>query len=248
MSKTNLNVAVVGAGYWGKNLVRNFAIAKRCNLKYVCDLDEKRLAVQKKNFPFIETSTDLEMVLGDEGIDAVVVATEVPTHFEIARKSLEAGKHVYVEKPLTLKGSESKTLVDLAQDKRLKLMVGHLLEYHPAVNYLKDVIDKGVLGQPYYMYTQRSPGQIKWVDWYAVATQAGARIERMKTERLGARCANNFPDIDSHPVKQLLELIDQRDIYAPIDILKNLARLSHFTRRYRNNRLDSYLVYLDCFS
>jgi predicted dehydrogenase len=155
MSDDMLKMAVVGAGYWGKNLVRNFATAKRCDLKYVCDLNKKLLAAQKKNFPSIITTTELEEVLGDAEIDAVAIATEVPTHFEIAQKSLEAGKHTYVEKPLTLKAADAKILVELAKNKKLKLMVGHLLEYHPAVNYLKEMIDKGQLGQPYYMYTQR---------------------------------------------------------------------------------------------
>ena len=155
MDKETLNVAVVGAGYWGKNLVRNFAAAKRCNLKYVCDLDEKLLAVEKKKFPFIETSTRLEDVLGDNEVEAVVIATDVPTHFGIAEKSLEAGKHTYVEKPLTLKAGDARVLIELAKEKGLKLMVGHLLKYHPAVSYLKETIDKGKVGQPYYMYTQR---------------------------------------------------------------------------------------------
>jgi len=155
MAKDVLNVAVVGAGYWGKNLVRNFATAERCNLKHVCDLNKQRLAIQKKNFPFIETTTDLDEVLSDTEIDATVIATEVHTHFEIVQKSLEAGKHTYVEKPLTLKADGAKALVELAEKKKLKLMVGHLLEYHPAVVFLKEMIDKGQLGQPYYMYTQR---------------------------------------------------------------------------------------------
>lgn len=155
MDEDALNVAIVGAGYWGKNLVRNFATAKRCNLKHVCDLDEKLLAIQKRNFPFINTCTSLDEILGDSQIDAVVIATDVPTHFEVAKKSLEANKHTYVEKPLTLKASHSKELLELAKTKRLKLMVGHLLEYHPAVNYIKEMIDKGAIGRPYYMYTQR---------------------------------------------------------------------------------------------
>ncbi len=155
MDKDTLNVGVVGAGYWGKNVVRNFATAKRCNLKYVCDLDEKLLAVQKKQFPFIETSTKLEKILGDNEVDAVVIATDVPTHFGIAQKSLGADKHTYVEKPLTLKSGDARVLIELAKEKGLKLMVGHLLEYHPAVDYLKETIDKGKIGQPYYMYTQR---------------------------------------------------------------------------------------------
>ena len=155
MDKDTLNVAVVGAGYWGKNLVRNFAAAKRCNLKYVCDLDEELLAVEKKKFPFIETSSKLEKILGDNEVEAAVIATGVPTHFGIAQKSLEAGKHTYVEKPLTLKAGDARVLVELAKEKGLKLMAGHLLEYHPAVSYLKETIDKGEIGQPYYMYTQR---------------------------------------------------------------------------------------------
>ena len=155
MREDVLSVAVVGAGSWGKNIVRNFATAKRCNLKYVCDLNEKLLAVQKRNFPFIETTTNLEQVLTDSEVDAVAIATDVPSHFRIAQKSLEAGKHAYVEKPLTLKAADSRVLVELARGKGLKLMVGHLLVYHPAVNYLKEMIDTGKVGQLYYMYTQR---------------------------------------------------------------------------------------------
>ena len=155
MSEDILSVAVVGAGYWGKNLVRNFATAKRCNLKYVCDLDEKLLAKQKRNFPFVETSTNVEEILEDSEIDAVVVATDVPSHFRVAQKSLEAVKHTYVEKPLTSNAGDAKVLVELAKEKKVKLMVGHLLEYHPAVSFLKEIIDKGTIGQPYYMYTQR---------------------------------------------------------------------------------------------
>jgi predicted dehydrogenase len=155
MSGDNLTVAVVGAGYWGKNIVRNFATAKRCTLKYVCDKNEKLLAAEKKKFPFIETSINVGDVLSDSEVDAVVIATDVPTHFEIVQKSLQAGKHTYVEKPMTSKASEAKVLVELAKQNGLKLMVGHLLEYHPAVNYLKDAIDRGQLGEPYYVYTQR---------------------------------------------------------------------------------------------
>jgi predicted dehydrogenase len=155
MGMDSLNVAVVGAGYWGKNLVRNFATAERCELKYVCDLNEKLLAVQKKNFPYIQTATKLEKVLNDSKVDAVVVATDVPGHFEIAKKCLEASKHTYVEKPLTLKAADAKVLIEVAKKKNLKLMTGHLLEYHPAVNYIKKMIESGELGQLYYMYTQR---------------------------------------------------------------------------------------------
>jgi len=155
MREKRLNVAVIGAGYWGTNLVRNFATAKRCNLKYVCDVDENLLGAHKRNFPFIEPTTNIDLILDDKELDAVIIATPVSKHSELARKALRAGKHTYVEKPLTSKASESKDLVALANETGLKLMVGHLLEYHPAVTYLKETIDKGEIGQLYYMYTQR---------------------------------------------------------------------------------------------
>ncbi len=155
MSKDVLNVAVIGAGYWGKNLVRNFATAKRCSLKYVCDINASVLALHKRSFPCIEITPDVAAVLGDSQVQAVIIATPVPTHFAIARQALQAGKHVYVEKPLTLQAAQARQLIELAQQTQLKLMVGHLLEYHPAVIYLKDMLNRGQLGEPYYMYTQR---------------------------------------------------------------------------------------------
>lgn len=155
MSEDILNIAIIGAGYWGKNLVRNFATAQRCNLKYVCDRNEKILAKHKANFPFIQVSADFDNVLCDSEVDAVVIATEASAHFEIAKKAIEAGKHTYVEKPLTLKASDAKVLIEMAKQNKARLMVGHLLEYHPAVTYLKNLIDDGEVGTPLYMYTQR---------------------------------------------------------------------------------------------
>lgn len=155
MHKDKLNLAVIGAGSWGKNLVRNFATAERCNLKYICDINEKALKTQKRNFPFIEPVTNADSVLSDKDLDAVAIATPVPTHFELARSALQAGKHTYVEKPMTLSVAQARELVALASETGLKLMVGHLLEYHPAVLYVKEMIGKGQIGEPYYIYTQR---------------------------------------------------------------------------------------------
>jgi len=155
MSEDVLNVAVIGAGYWGKNLVRNFATAQRCALKYVCDINANVLAMHQRSFPSAGTTPDIATVLGDPQVQAVVIATPVPTHFEIASQALQAGKHVYVEKPLTLQAAQARQLIELAKQTHLKLMVGHLLEYHPAVTYLKEMLDRGQLGDPYYMYTQR---------------------------------------------------------------------------------------------
>lgn len=155
MQNKKLNLALIGAGYWGKNLVRNFATAKRGNLKYVCDLNEDVLNIHKTNFPSVQTITDFETVLNDNDIEAIAIATPVPTHFELAQKALQAGKHTYVEKPLTLKASQSEQLIALAADKKRKLMVGHLLQYHPAVLFIKNLINEGQAGTTYYMYTQR---------------------------------------------------------------------------------------------
>jgi predicted dehydrogenase len=155
MYEDRLTVAVIGAGYWGKNLVRNFATAKRCSLKYVCDISAEVLAMHQRSFPSVLTTPDVAVVLEDPQVQAVVIATPVPTHFEIARKALQAGKHVYLEKPMTLQAAQARQLIPLAEQARLKLMVGHLLEYHPAVTYLKEMLTRGQLGEPYYMYTQR---------------------------------------------------------------------------------------------
>jgi predicted dehydrogenase len=155
MNDSTLSVAVIGAGYWGKNLVRNFATTKRCALRTVCDVNENLLAAHKRNFPFLTTTADSDAVFRDDHVDAVVIATPVPTHFDIAGSALRAGKHVYVEKPLTQRASQARELIDLAKDMKRTLMVGHLLKYHPAVNYLKDMLDRGRFGPPYYMYTQR---------------------------------------------------------------------------------------------
>lgn len=149
-----INVAVIGAGGWGKNLVRNFAGLKECRLKTVCDLNEKTLAGHKAAFG-VATTTQADEVLKDTEIEAVVVATPAPSHFDVARQALESGKHVYVEKPMTLSVADAESLVALAEKQNRKLMVGHLLEYHSCVRKLKELIDSGELGDVYYMYTQR---------------------------------------------------------------------------------------------
>ena len=150
-----IGVAVVGAGNWGKNLVRNFASVKGGQLKYVVDLSEKTRQTMAGAYPQACVTDDSAKAFADAAVGAVVIAVDAPYHHKIAKAALQAGKHVYVEKPLTLASVEAKELVDLAAAKNVKLMVGHLLEYHPAVNYMKDMIDKGGIGQPLYLYFQR---------------------------------------------------------------------------------------------
>ncbi|MHC4561154.1 MAG: Gfo/Idh/MocA family protein [Planctomycetota bacterium] len=150
-----IGVAAVGAGNWGKNLVRNFASLAGVELKYVCDVSEKIRKTMAGLHPQATVSSDVGEALADDAVDAVVVAVEAPLHFEIAAAALRADKHVYVEKPLTLSVAEAEHLVELAVERNRKLMVGHLLEYHPAVNYMKDLLASGEAGDPLYLYFQR---------------------------------------------------------------------------------------------
>jgi predicted dehydrogenase len=150
-----LNVAVVGAGSWGKNLVRNFGSASGATLAAICDRDEKRLASFQAAFPKARLTRELAEVIADPAIDAVVIATDAPYHYAHAKAALEAGKHVYVEKPMCQTAAEAEGLIAAAEKAGRKLMVGHLLLYHPAVLKLKALADDGQLGKIYYMYTQR---------------------------------------------------------------------------------------------
>ncbi len=150
-----IEVAVVGAGGWGKNLVRNYYQLPEANLRYICDLDAKKLENMRIQYPGVATTGSYDDVLADAELDAVVIATTGPTHYALAKRALEAGKDVYVEKPFVLEVGQAVELTELAErDKRI-LMVGHLLEYHPVVTRLKAMIEEGELGDVYYIYSQR---------------------------------------------------------------------------------------------
>lgn len=148
-------VAVVGIGDWGRNLARNYSQIPECHLKYVCDLDRMRLERLKPQLPGTAITTDLNEVLGDNAIEAVVIATTAPTHYEVARMALQAGKHVFVEKPFVLQIAHARELIRLAERAGRVIMVGHLLEYHPVVNQLRKMIEANELGEIYYIYCQR---------------------------------------------------------------------------------------------
>jgi len=154
-AETPVRVAVTGLGYWGPNLARNFDQLPDAELAYCCDLDEKTRAKAAKQFPRAVVTDDLQQVLDDPSVDAEVVATSVPTHFELGRRVLAAGKHALIEKPMTLKAAHAEELGDLAEQKGTVLMTGHLLEYHPAVRMVKELLTSGELGDTYYVYTNR---------------------------------------------------------------------------------------------
>ena len=148
-----INVAVVGVGGWGKNLARNYYQIPDANLKYICDLDEKKLASMRALYPGTETTTSYEQVLSDPDVHGVIIATTGETHYKLCKQALLAGKDAYVEKPFTLEIEHAEELIKIAEERERILMVGHLLEYHPVVNKLRDIRES--LGKIYYIYSQR---------------------------------------------------------------------------------------------
>jgi predicted dehydrogenase len=146
-------VAVAGLGLWGSNLARNFH--ELATLAWVCDTDDGRLAAGAARYPAARATASFDDLLEDEAVEAVVVATPVPTHADLARRALAAGKHVFVEKPLALAADEAGELVALAGERGLVLMPGHLLLYHPGVAKLKEIVDSGELGEVLYVYGNR---------------------------------------------------------------------------------------------
>jgi UDP-2-acetamido-3-amino-2,3-dideoxy-glucuronate N-acetyltransferase len=157
LKKSALNsrssIAVIGSGYWGKNLVRNYHNLGA--LRVICDQDEIKLSSFKKKYTDVEVSSEFNKVLRCENIQAVVIATPAETHFELARQALLAGKHAFVEKPLTLDENDAYELISLAEERDLILMVGHLLQYHPAFIRLKELVVNGELGRINYICSHR---------------------------------------------------------------------------------------------
>lgn len=150
-----ITVGVVGCGYWGPNLIRNFTQLPNCNVVIACDLDPQKLARMKSLFPGIQTTGDTSRILDDPEIDAVVIATPVRTHFELAKKALIHDKHVFVEKPLCHSSDACMELIRLAEAKKRILMVGHTFEYTAAVNKIKEIVKSGDLGEVLYISSLR---------------------------------------------------------------------------------------------
>ncbi|MEA2331062.1 MAG: hypothetical protein QOH58_1200 [Thermoleophilaceae bacterium] len=150
-----IRVGVVGLGYWGPNLARNFDRLPDAELAWLCDASEERLAKHGAAFPAARTATSLDDLLADDTLDAVALATPVHTHAALARRVLEAGKHCFVEKPLSQSVEEAEQVVAAARAQERVLMVGHLLEYHPGLEALKRLVDDGELGDVRYIYSNR---------------------------------------------------------------------------------------------
>ena len=150
-----IRVGVAGLGYWGPNLARNLAAIPGCELAWLCDAEERARAKAGASFPAARLTGALEDLLGDEQLDAIVLATPVATHAELAVAVLDAGKHCFVEKPLATTSADAERAVAAAARAGRILMVGHLLEYHPAVARLKELIASEELGDLYYIYGNR---------------------------------------------------------------------------------------------
>lgn len=146
-----MKVAVIGCGYWGPNLVRNFVQSNKVQDLICCDLDSKRLARMKSLYPSVTVLTDYKELLGVQDLDAVAVATPVKTHYPIAKEFLSQGKHVFIEKPFTHSYESALELVKLAEEKKSVLMVGHTFEYTAAVNKIRDIVESGELGKILYI-------------------------------------------------------------------------------------------------
>ena len=150
-----LSIAQIGVGYWGPNLLRNLIASKRCRVKAVVDLSKERLDYVKGLYPAVLVTDDVEQVMDDPGIEAIVIATPVATHFTLSMRALEAGKHILVEKPLARSVKEVEEIEKVAARKKLVVMAGHTFLYNAAVRYAKKIIDSGEIGDIRYIYSQR---------------------------------------------------------------------------------------------
>jgi predicted dehydrogenase len=150
-----VKIAIIGAGYWGTNLIRNFYALENCEVKYVCDLEKSKLDKVKKNYPTILTITDARKIFNDKEIKAVAIATSTETHFSLAKQALEKGKHVFIEKPMTRTSAQAEELIKIAKKKKLIIQVDHTFLYHGPIIKIKEIIDSGELGNLFYFDSQR---------------------------------------------------------------------------------------------
>lgn len=152
---TPVRVGVAGLGYWGPNLARVFESLPQAELRWLCDAKPEIRLTLKPRYPHARLTGEFAEMVSDDGLDAVVIATPSSTHYELALEALQAGKHVFVEKPLALSAADASHLVAVAEEYRLCLMVGHVMLFHPAIRKLKELVDRGELGDLFYLYANR---------------------------------------------------------------------------------------------
>jgi predicted dehydrogenase len=150
-----IGIAIIGYGYWGPNLARNFAETEGASLAMVCDADPRRLALAQKRFPALSCAADFDEALRNPDVNAVAIATPVHTHYELAKRAIKAGKHVLVEKPLTARVDQAEELVALAEKNGVVLMVDHVFVYSPPVLKMKEMVAQGRLGKLFFIDSVR---------------------------------------------------------------------------------------------
>jgi predicted dehydrogenase len=155
VGETMIRIGVIGYGYWGPHLVRNFHNLEGCEVTVVCDKNGEALRRAKRAYPSVQVTSDIGEVLSATNVDAMAVVTPVWTHFELAKAALENGKHVFVEKPFTSTVPQAEQLIDLAEKKRLQIMVDHTFLFTGAVRKIRQLIDEGALGKLYYYDSTR---------------------------------------------------------------------------------------------
>jgi predicted dehydrogenase len=180
----SVRVGIVGMGYWGPNLARNLATLESCELAWCCELDDEKRAHWESAYPQATFTPDIDDLLSDPDLTAIVIATPGSTHAALAERVLNAGKHCFVEKPLAQDVEAAKRLNSLADERGLVLMVGHLLCYHPGVRQLSDLIERGELGTIHYVHSQR------------------LNLGKLRTDE------NALWSLGAHDVSVLLELAD----------------------------------------
>ncbi|HOC37685.1 MAG TPA: Gfo/Idh/MocA family oxidoreductase [Thermodesulfobacteriota bacterium] len=153
--KPHINVAVVGCGYWGPNLIRNFKSLTNGTVKLACDINQRRLEDMTRIYPDIEAVSSFDEVLVDDDVAAVAIATPVASHYPLAKKCLLAGKHTFIEKPFATSSAECSELIDIARQNHLVLMVGHTFLYSSPVRKIKEIVDTGEIGDVLYISSRR---------------------------------------------------------------------------------------------
>jgi len=155
VTSDKLVLGIIGLGDWGWNLVRCFSQLESAKIKMCCDIDSKKTHKISGAFPKIKMVLNYEDMLKDEEIKAIVISTPIETHFGLAKQALLSGKNVFIEKPMSTSAAHAGELKAIAQKQNLKIMIGHLLKYHPAIEKMKELISSGEMGEIYYMYSQR---------------------------------------------------------------------------------------------
>ena len=217
-----VNLAVLGVGYWGPNLLRNFYQLEEVTVTAVCDKDAVRLRHIHKTYPKLQLIEDHREVLNNPDIDAVVVALPAKLHYEVAMEVLSSGKHVLVEKPLALSSEECLQLIHIAEENDRVLMVGHTFEYNAAVNLLKDEIQKGTLGEICYINSQRlNLGKIRQdvnVMWNLAPHDVSIILYILQEEPLAVSARGGSYIQDGIEDVVFIDLVFQNDVQAHIHV------------------------------